>query len=114
MYLEEERTIEAVLRATLEARTGDLRLKLVDRFREQGYEALAVGKEPRPDAPSVVVFDNPNYAVIYLFTEKSMNAAEFEVFRKEAQTFAWDHDAAAYFVQVGEPPGEPFIDPGTD
>ena len=53
MYLEEERTIEAVLRATLEARTGDLRLKLVDRFREQGYEALAVGKEPRPDAPSV-------------------------------------------------------------
>ena len=114
MYLEEERTIEAVLRATLEARTGDLRLKLVDRFREQGYEALAVGKEPRPDAPSVVVFDNANYAVIYLFTEKSMNAAEFEVFRKEAQTFAWDHDAAAYFVHVGEPPGEPFIDPGTD
>ena len=113
MDLEEERTIEAVLRATLEARTGDLRLKLVDRFREQGYEALAVGKEP-PDAPSVVVFDNPNYAVIYLFTEKSMNAAEFEVFRKEAQTFAWDHDAAAYFVHVGEPPGEPFIDPGTD
>ena len=103
MYLEEERTIEAVLRATLEARTGDLRLRLVDRFREQGYEALAVGKEPRPDAPSVVVFDNPNYAVIYLFMEKSMNEAEFEVFRKEAQAFAWDHDAAAYFVHVNEP-----------
>ena len=114
MYLEEERTIEAVLRAALEAKSDDLRLRLVDRFREEGFDALAVGKEPRPDAPSVVVFDNPNYAVIYLFTEKSMNAAEFEVFRKEAQDFAWDHDAAAYFVHVGEPPGEPFIDPGTD
>lgn len=103
MYLEEERTIEAVLRAAIESRSGDLRLRLVDRFREQGFEALAVGKEPRPDAPSVVVFDNPNYAVIYLFTEKSMNEAEFEVFRREAQEFAWDHDAAAYFVRVSEP-----------
>ena len=102
MFLEEERTIEAVLRATLASPVDELRLCLVDRFREQGYEALAVGKEPRPDAPSVVVFDNPNYAVIYLFTEKSMNEAEFEVFRKEAQEFAWDHDAAAYFVHVGE------------
>ena len=96
MFLEEERTIEAVLRATLASPADELRLCLVDRFREQGYEALAVGKEPRPDAPSVVVFDNPNYAVIYLFTEKSMNEAE------EAQEFAWDHDAAAYFVHVGE------------
>ena len=102
MFLEEERTIEAVLRATLASPADELRLCLVARFREQGYEALAVGKEPRPDAPSVVVFDNPNYAVIYLFTEKSMNEAEFEVFRKEAQKFAWDHDAAAYFVHVGE------------
>ncbi|MEE1300284.1 MAG: hypothetical protein UHI93_07040, partial [Acutalibacteraceae bacterium] len=94
MYLEEERTIEAVLRAALESPSDELRLRLVDRFREQGYEALAVGKEPRPNAPSVVVFDDLTYAVIYLFTGDRMNEAEFEVFRKEAQEFAWDHDAA--------------------
>ena len=106
MYLEEERTIEAVLRAALESPSDELRLRLVDRFREQGYEALAVGKEPRPNAPSVVV----TYAVIYLFTGDRMNEAEFEVFRKEAQEFAWDHDAAAYFVHVSGP----LIQRGTD
>ena len=110
MYLEEERTIEAVLRAALESPSDELRLRLVDRFREQGYEALAVGKEPRPNAPSVVVFDDLTYAVIYLFTGDRMNEAEFEVFRKEAQEFAWDHDAAAYFVHVSEP----LIQKGTD
>lgn len=103
MYFEEERTIEAVLRAALESPSEELRLRLVDRFRQQGYEALSVGKEPRPDAPSVVVFDDPTYAVIYLFTGDSMNEAEFEVFRKEARAFAWDHDAAAYFVRVSPP-----------
>lgn len=100
MYPEEHKTIEAVLRSVLRSCTSDLRLRLVEQFRREGFDALPFGKEPHPDTPSVIVFDNPNYAVIYLFTEQSMNDAEFEVFRKEAQNFAWKHDAAAYFVTL--------------
>lgn len=102
MYMEENRTIEAVLRAVLRSRTSELRLKLVEDFRREGYPAVSVGREPRPDAPSVVVFDEPNYAAIYLFTGPRMNEAEFEVFQKEAQAFAWDHRAAAYFVRIDD------------
>ncbi|MBQ8063076.1 MAG: hypothetical protein IJ720_06635 [Clostridia bacterium] len=102
MYPEERKTVDAVLRAALRSHVSDLRLRMVDQFRKEGYEALSAGRDLRPDTPSVVVFDDPNYAVIYLFADKSMNDAEYEVFRKEAQEFAWKHDAAAYFVTLEE------------
>ena len=99
MYMEESRTISSVLRAALLSERNAFRLRLVEQLRDEGIEALSVEKEPRPDAPSVVIFDDPNYAVIYLFADAHMNDAEFEVFRKEAQEFAWAHEAAVYFVR---------------
>lgn len=109
MYIEEQRSVEAVLRAVLRSERESLELRLVEQYEKYGYPALSVGKGPRPDAPSVVVFDDPGYAVIYLFADEHMNEAEFEVFRKEAQEFAWAHGAAAYFVRIGEVP----VSPGT-
>lgn len=103
MYLEEPKTVETVLRAALRSRVDDFRLNLADHFRRAGFSALSVGgAAPQPDRPTVVVFEDPRYAVVYLFTEPHMNDAEFEAFRAEARAFAWDHDAAAYFVRLDE------------
>lgn len=100
MYSEEETLIENVLRAALASHVDDFRHRLVSLFRQSGLTAYAVEREPQPDTPSVVVFEDPGYAVIYLFTDRAMNDAEFEVFRAEARDFAWKHDAAAYFVRL--------------
>lgn len=100
MYLDEHRTVEEILRVALRSGRSEFRLSLAEKFRKHGYDAYAVSEAPRPDAPSVVVFRDPAYAVIYLFTEPAMNEAEFDVFRKEANRFAWDHGAAAYFVRL--------------
>ena len=100
MYWSERNSVEAVLNAALCSRTDEFRLRLCDVFRQNGYQALSLSREPRPDLPSVVVFEDPAYAVIYLFTEPAMNEAEYEVFRKEARAFAWAHGAAAYFVRL--------------
>ena len=100
MFTQEETLVETVLRAALASRVDDFRHRLVALFRREGLAAYAVEREPRPDGPSVVVFEDPGYAVIYLFTDRAMNDAEFEVFREEARAFAWEHDAAAYFVRL--------------
>lgn len=100
MYLEDRKLIEEVLREALKARADSFRLDLTRRFRARGMETIGENEEPRPDVPSVVVFKDPSYAVIYLFTEPHMNEAEFEVFRREARTFAWAHEAAAFFVRL--------------
>ncbi|MBR5753618.1 MAG: hypothetical protein IKX83_03955 [Clostridia bacterium] len=102
MYAEEQKTVEAILRSALSSRVDDFRMRLVSLFRSNGFPAYAVGKEPAPDTPSVVVFEEPRYAVIYLFQDRAMNDAEFEVFRAEARAFAWKHDAAAYFVHLDQ------------
>ncbi len=100
MYPEEGSLVETVLRAALASRVDDFRQNLVSLFCRSGLSAYAVERDPQPDAPSVVVFEDPGYAVIYLFSERAMNDAEFEVFRKEARDFAWKHDAAAYFIRL--------------
>ena len=103
MYLEEPKTVESVLRAALRAKADNFRLNLAEHFRKEGFPALSVGREAlQPDRPAVVVFEDPKYAVVYLFTEAFMNDAEFEAFRAEARAFAWSHDAAAYFVRLDD------------
>lgn len=103
MSYEEPKTVETVIRAALKSKRDDFRLRLAEHFRKEGFPALSVGKEPvRPDRPSVVVFEDPKYAVVYLFTGACMNDAEFEAFRTEARAFAWQHDAAAYFVRLDD------------
>lgn len=98
MYAKEKKVLETVLRNTLNATAAEFRLKLLERCSEEGYQALSPGAGLQVTAPQLVLFRDPLYAVVYLLSDPEMTDPEFEVFKKKAQSFAWEHDAAAYFV----------------
>ena len=101
MYADENKTVQQLLTETLQSTAAEFQTKLTNVFRQNGYQALMVGHgRLRAEEPHVVVFENPKYAVIYLLSDPALNDAEFEVFERKARSFAWEHDAAAYFVKL--------------
>ncbi len=96
----EERTVNAVLYDALASFGENLSKTIVDLFQERGMDALAVGKEPKPNIPSVVVSDAFHYALIYLLVESNYQADELETFQRDAEWYAESHDATAYLVRI--------------